>query len=372
MAKQETIRIDKTKIVKMGIYCNEKTRYSLDKVYNNLKKEYPNNSIYICNCGFFNMKANWSACFGLKADGIEYASNWNMPFIGINDSSMELRYAGSSSLPYKNAVSAYPILLENGKQSSQFSTFLGTGNHGRTMLGYNAKEIIVSVIEDTTGTDDFTLYEEVSYMQRQGADVAINLDGGGSSQCNFNGKKIVSSRCVHNMFYIITQQDAELTPKTTTTSNIKVGQVIKLKSTAKYTNGKSIPAWVINSITYARAINGNEITFSLVKSGAITGVTTNDHVDGVTCDGTETVTSTQPSTTYTTTTTSATQVKDKLFKIGDTFKLKSDAKYTNGKAIPLWVRLSTLYVRGIGTNVIAFSVLKTGAITGNVSVDYIQ
>lgn len=55
-------------------------------------------------------------------------------------------------------------------------------------------------------------------------------------------------------------------------SGYKDGDVIKLKPGAKYTNGKSIPNWVLNSTLYYRGSNSDGIIFSTQKTGAITGV----------------------------------------------------------------------------------------------------
>jgi hypothetical protein len=51
-------------------------------------------------------------------------------------------------------------------------------------------------------------------------------------------------------------------------------------------------------------------------------------------------------------------------KVGDKIKIANGAKYTNGVAIPGWVLKSTLYCREIRGDVIVFSTLKTGQITG--------
>ena len=52
-----------------------------------------------------------------------------------------------------------------------------------------------------------------------------------------------------------------------------VGDEVKLSNGAVYTNGKKIPQWVIDSKIYIREIHSNgDIVFSLLKTGAITGV----------------------------------------------------------------------------------------------------
>lgn len=56
------------------------------------------------------------------------------------------------------------------------------------------------------------------------------------------------------------------------TNSLQIGQTIKLKDGAVYTTGKAIPNWVMKKDLYVRKINGNNITISILKSGAITGV----------------------------------------------------------------------------------------------------
>ena len=59
----------------------------------------------------------------------------------------------------------------------------------------------------------------------------------------------------------------------TPSSDIHVGDVIKIKSGAKYTTGETIPSWVLNSTIYCREFCGDNIVFSLLKTGDITGST---------------------------------------------------------------------------------------------------
>lgn len=52
----------------------------------------------------------------------------------------------------------------------------------------------------------------------------------------------------------------------------KVGDKVKLISGATYYDGKKIPSWVFNMTLYVRKIDGNKITVSWLKIGAITGI----------------------------------------------------------------------------------------------------
>ena len=56
------------------------------------------------------------------------------------------------------------------------------------------------------------------------------------------------------------------------TDSFEVGDEVKVCNGAKYTNGTSIPNWVIDSKLYVRELRGNNVVFSTLKTGAITGV----------------------------------------------------------------------------------------------------
>ena len=127
---------------------------------------------------------------------------------------------------------------------------------------------------------------------------------------------------------------------------LNVGDVVKLSTDAKYTNGKSVPTWVINRDIYVRELRGDDVVISTLKTGAVTGVVNKK---------------------YMTKKSSAASLV-----VGDTVKLASGAKYTNGKSVPIWVTLRTLYVREIRGNDIVISTLQTGAVTGVVSKDYVN
>jgi hypothetical protein len=55
-------------------------------------------------------------------------------------------------------------------------------------------------------------------------------------------------------------------------ATLKVGDEVKLSNGAQYTNGNAIPGWVINSKLYVRELRGDDVVFSTLKTGAITGV----------------------------------------------------------------------------------------------------
>ena len=74
---------------------------------------------------------------------------------------------------------------------------------------------------------------------------------------------------------------ATTTPSTPTVpDNLKPGDVIKLVSGATYVDGKAIPGWVFKSTLYCRGFRGDDVVFSTLKTGAITGVVKKTSIQG--------------------------------------------------------------------------------------------
>lgn len=79
-------------------------------------------------------------------------------------------------------------------------------------------------------------------------------------------------------YYVFDASGNAIYPVVTTSTYFKVGDVMKLTSDAKYTSGKSVPKWVINSKLYVREIQGSNIVFSTLKIGPITGVVNEKYI----------------------------------------------------------------------------------------------
>lgn len=61
-------------------------------------------------------------------------------------------------------------------------------------------------------------------------------------------------------------------------SDLKIGDIIKLVPGAKYNTGKVIPTWVRGRVLYVRGFSGENVIFSTLKTGAITGATHKDNI----------------------------------------------------------------------------------------------
>lgn len=76
------------------------------------------------------------------------------------------------------------------------------------------------------------------------------------------------------------KKDAVVEDKKDTEAEIKVGDVIKLVDGATYASGATIPSWVFGKTLYARELQGDNVVFSTLKTGAITGVVNKKHIVG--------------------------------------------------------------------------------------------
>lgn len=142
-------------------------------------------------------------------------------------------------------------------------------------------------------------------------------------------------------------------------STLKVGDKVKLVSGAKYTNGSSVASFLFSKTLYVRVINGDSITISIYKTGAITGVVDKKYL--TTLDGVKPEIDNKP----------IDNKESSDFKVGDEVKLISGAKYYDGKSMPSWLFGMKLYVRKLYGDNIVISTLKTGAVTGTVSKKYL-
>lgn len=96
---------------------------------------------------------------------------------------------------------------------------------------------------------------------------------------NLNNAKAACDK-VGNGYFVFDESGKVVYPAVATSTKMNVGDVIKLASGAKYTTGQPIPNWVINSTLYAREIRDNNVVFSTLKTGAITGVVDKKYIVG--------------------------------------------------------------------------------------------
>lgn len=181
------VSIPISSISKIELYVN-KTKKSLSSIKTSTGAD------YIMNGGLFN--PDWTACPLLKSNGTMYSKTpWKAYGFGwdaAKDFSMRLDYENVN-----NFISCYSIIRNGKAESLGGITSALDGARQRTAIGMKDGSIVLYCTNN--GTTPSALQSE---MLKYGCESAVMLDGGGSSQCDFKGKKISSTRIVHNLILV--------------------------------------------------------------------------------------------------------------------------------------------------------------------------
>ena len=160
---------------------------------------------YVLNGGLFN--PDWTACPLLKADGKQVSKTpWRTYGFGWNsagDISLRLDYEN-----VWNFISCV-CLLRGGKREKLKSLSAALdGARQRSAIGMAGKKLVLYCSNE--GATPGVLQRELESL---GCTDAVMLDGGGSSQCDFAGKKITSTRVVHNLLLVYLEKNGEEDPR---------------------------------------------------------------------------------------------------------------------------------------------------------------
>ena len=146
----------------------------------------------------------------------------------------------SAVFSYKNNVGApdyigaYPVLVRNGKEEGSVPSGIG-GRRGRTALGVGNGNLLVALFPDNGGA---TLPELRRAFINAGAENAINLDGGGSTQFYAPLGNYFSGRRVRGFIGVWLKTKADFrTVKVRTSLNIRAGAGVLSKRVGKLYNG---------------------------------------------------------------------------------------------------------------------------------------
>ena len=160
---------------------------------------------YVLNGGLFNMSTFEQYC-NVKSNGRiyydpkynEYGMTWNTNDIAMklipDTARSNLNWIGMKALCYQNKVQ--PV---NDKDSG-----IG-GKRGRSAIALKAGYLVLYCTKDGSSYAKFPSQLCTELMGIGCTDILM-LDGGGSSQCDFNGNKITSSRKVANLILVYTKK----------------------------------------------------------------------------------------------------------------------------------------------------------------------
>lgn len=156
---------------------------------------------HIINGGYFNMSTFEAVCV-LIADGKTYAYEWNGRGYCFDTMPPVLRW---STREDKNFI--YGVrLVENGQAVVPLDYNAAWGGAKRkTAMGVMPDGRIWLYC-----SDDLTTPEQLQQIAlASGVDSAIMLDGGGSTQGDFNGQTVTSDRIVHNFICFWAEEDSK-------------------------------------------------------------------------------------------------------------------------------------------------------------------
>ncbi len=187
--------IPKASIRKIGLYVNTGR-----KTMTTIQQE--TGCTYILNGGLFDM-SKFQAINHLTVDGKVLSANGNPYGYGIKGTTMIFSYG--NNVKADNFLGAYPVLVRDGKATGAAAPVGLEGYRPRSAVGVTADGDIVLLCEQGNRALDGIAQELVE----MGCDTAINLDGGGSAQCIFDGEALKASRIVHNYLLIWTGEQED-------------------------------------------------------------------------------------------------------------------------------------------------------------------
>ena len=199
--------IPSSSIKKISIYVNTK-RKSMAQIKKELGCQ------YIINGGLFDMNTFKSVGY-LTVDNQIISKVANPYGLAIKDNKMVFSYA--NNVNYPNFLGCYHVLVRDGKVAITQTESSKYGKAHRSCIGLMKNGDVYLYADQTSKT----LYDTATLMANSNCWTVLNYDGGGSTQCDFNGKRYTSSRIVHNYLCIWTEDTYEDTPKENPDTNTK-------------------------------------------------------------------------------------------------------------------------------------------------------
>ena len=118
---------------------------------------------------------------------------------------------------YPDHLSGYPMLVANGVAQTNFPQDIIPATE-RTVVGLTPDAIIIAIFKTP-----IKLTEVPEIMISLGCIWAFNLDGGGSTQCDLNGRRSYSSRRVHNYVLFWATASSSIDPPKKTQETAQTG-----------------------------------------------------------------------------------------------------------------------------------------------------
>ena len=188
------VKIPLNEIKKIGVI-----QTNCKKTMIQVKKEY--GCQYIINGGVYNFSTH-EPCCKLRADGITYADDRYGYWMFAWNRGSDIKLIHSNNMEnYLNGIACVAMIKDGKNVTLSYNADMG-GARARTAIGLDNNGNLVMYCNKVNKTIEQT--REI--MRAYGCVDALNLDGGGSSQCNFDGNKLISTRKVANWIGVWVEQ----------------------------------------------------------------------------------------------------------------------------------------------------------------------
>lgn len=173
----------------IGYFYGKNGNEEIKSAYKRISKQKGRVPDFLMNAELFDFKTRAPAS-DVVSGGIVYRLTEGYGFAFPENKTALFSY--KNNVGADDYVGAYPTLVRNGKEEAQNPAGI-TGRRGRTALGLNGDSLIIALIPDGDGS---TLSELRRTLVANGAENAINLDGGGSTQFyaplgnHFSGRRV--------------------------------------------------------------------------------------------------------------------------------------------------------------------------------------
>lgn len=226
------IEVPRTEIDKIDVAVCAQPSETLNAFY----KRQTRKPDILTNGSFFGLSGSLP-CFGIMDEGAVLTNDglriWG---IGVRGNA-DIAY-GKIGTTWRDWISGYPVLIENGKKSTITDAQEINYKARRTIWGFN-KDYVYLVTVDSPG---FNFSEMQTLMYELGCEAAINLDGGGSTRALVKGETItngIENRPVDNVLAIYLKAETSKEPSANTYN--KGGETLKIYEDIIPTFGKVRP-----------------------------------------------------------------------------------------------------------------------------------
>lgn len=161
---------------------------------------------YMVNTTLFNMTTKQAAGW-LYSNGQKIAETANPYGLAVKDANIVFSYG--NNVNYPDFTGCYHVLVRNGVKQITMSESNKYGYTDRSCVGIKKNGDIVIICDQTNRS----LNGMADELIEAGCDVGLNFDGGGSTQCYYNGKTLYSSRNVIAFLCIWTKEDTTTKPE---------------------------------------------------------------------------------------------------------------------------------------------------------------